>query len=108
MTLTHDWFDIREKRLIDEPIEPSDANEPTLPIESTEPTLPIDRTDPDDPIDSNESRLANDHCPREILITSAYAASAPEILSPTRRHEPDHGDLVWAWNDVGRLEAAHD
>lgn len=91
MTLTHDWFDINENRLMDEPIDPSDANDPTLAMESTEPTLPIERTDPDDPIDRIESRLANDHCPLGILILSAYAASTTRYLSPIRPQAGDHG-----------------
>ena len=75
MTLAHDWFDNSENTLIDEPIEPSEANEPMLPIDSTEPTLPIERTEPDDPIERNESLLATDHCSRGILMGSAYAAT---------------------------------
>lgn len=75
MTLAHDWFDNSENTLIDEPIEPSEANEPMLPIDSTEPTLPIESTEPDDPMARNESRLATDHCSRGILMGSAYAAT---------------------------------
>lgn len=88
MTLTHDWFDNGENTLIDDPIDPSEANEPTLPIESTEPMLPIESTDPDDPTDRNESRLPTDHCPRGFLIGSAYAAVTCDSGAETRSYEP--------------------
>jgi hypothetical protein len=55
------WRLSTDPMLIDDPIEPQDANEPIDPTDANDPTLRIDKADPDDPMDRTEFVDHNDH-----------------------------------------------
>lgn len=75
--------DISDHRLVDDNVEPTEANDPTENAETADPTDPTDRNDPTDPIDSadpceaierNESCDHSDHFDLDSTTTSLLIA----------------------------------
>jgi hypothetical protein len=78
--------DISDHRLVDDNVEPTEANDPTENAETADPTDPTERNDPTDPIDSAEPCEAierNESCDHSDHFDLDWTTTSPSWLGPT-------------------------
>jgi hypothetical protein len=74
--------------LIDDPMEPNDANEPTPPMDATEPMLAMQSTERVDPMDRIESLDHSDHMLRPVMSSILAGAGPMAKADVLRRAAP--------------------